>query len=153
MPHFRFERHLPYPREPLFDLVADVEAYPEFLPGWRAARIVRREPAGFIVEQELGIRAWSWRFRTRARFERPERIAIESREAPFVHLEQEWRFAEHGDCGTGIVLEVDYALRGSLLRHLVRQLFDEGFRRTLGAFEARARATIGRDHAAARGGE
>jgi len=144
MPRFECERQLPFPRDTVFDLVADVEAYPEFLPGWRDARIVHRDAADLLVEQELGVRAWSWRFRTRARLERPERILITTHEHPFARLHQEWTFTASPGGGTRVSLEVDYALQVGLLRHLVTQFFDEGFRRTLGAFEQRAHEVIDR---------
>lgn len=137
MSRFEYERLIPYPCAAVFDLVADVEQYPQFVPGCLAARIVRREGELLVVDQELGLRAWSWRFRTHARLERPHRITIETREDPFDHLHQVWRFSEASG-GTRVALEVDYALRSPLVRQLATGLFDEGFRQTLRAFERRA---------------
>lgn len=142
MPRFEFERRLAYPRAAVFDLVADVERYPEFVPGCREASILRREGDELVVEQELGMRGWSWRFRTHARLERPHRITIETREEPFEHLHEVWRFEEAADARTRVVLEVNYALRSPLLRALATGLFDDGFRRTLEAFERRARERL-----------
>lgn len=138
MSRFEYERLIPYPRAAVFDLVADVEQYPQFVPGCLAARIVRREGEVLVVEQELGLHGWSWRFRTRARLERPHRITIETREAPFDYLHQVWRFSEAASGGTRVSLEVDYALHNALVQHLATSLFDEGFRQTLRAFERRA---------------
>lgn len=143
MSRFEYERLLPYPCPAVFDLVADVERYPEFLPGCRDARILRREGDLLVVEQELGLRGWSWRFRTHARLERPHRITIRTREAPFDHLHQVWRFGEEAAERTRLSLEVDYRLRNALLRQLATGLFEEGFRRTLEAFEQRARERLG----------
>ncbi len=143
MAAIRIERILPYPRPDVFDLVADVERYPEFVPGCRDARITHREGDHLTVEQELGVRGWTWRFATEARFERPKRIHITSRQAPFRYLDQEWRFDALGERETSIVLAVDYALRNPIVARLASTMFDEAFRRTLAAFEQRARQCIG----------
>lgn len=143
MPEFSYERRLPYPREPVFDLVADVERYPEFLPGWRSSRIVDRSGDRLTVEQTLGGRGFQWRFRTTAALDRPAGIRIETREHPFEFLDQRWRFEAVGDHATRVTLDAAYELRGLPLRRLVALVFDEGFRRTLRAFEARARDKLG----------
>lgn len=143
MPKFELHRAVPYAREGVFDIVADIERYPQFVPGCRSARILRREGECLRVEQGVGAGGWSWRFRTDARLVRPERIEIASRDHPFEHLRQVWRFVEVDAGRTEVTLAVDYELRSPLLRNLVSGLFDEGFRRTLAAFEQRFRACLG----------
>ncbi|MDX1610555.1 MAG: type II toxin-antitoxin system RatA family toxin [Halofilum sp. (in: g-proteobacteria)] len=137
MSRLQFQRRVPYERAGVFDIVADVERYPEFIPGCRSARIVERDGDRLLVEQEMGVGAWSWRFRTRATLSRPGRIEITTREAPFSHLDQVWRFEDLATGGTRVLLDVDYRLRNPLLRGLVSSLFAEGFRRTVAAFERR----------------
>lgn len=143
MPRFQYERVLPYPREAVFDLVADVERYPEFLPGWREARILERRDNQLLVEQELGGMGLSFRFRTSARLDRPDGIRIETREHPFRHLDQAWRFQARPTGGSRVVLDVDYALGDLPLRSMLSGLFDWGFRQTIQAFEKRAREVFG----------
>lgn len=138
MPRFRYQRQVPYAAGRVFDLVADVERYPQFLPGWQQARIVARQGDVLTVEQSLGGWGFSWRFRTRATFERPTRIRIETREHPFEHLLQVWRFEPAGEDSTLVTLEADYELRDLPLRSVLAVVFDQGFRQTLDAFEARA---------------
>lgn len=138
MPSLSYEVRLPYPPGAVFDLVADVERYPEFLPGWRSARIVQRDDNVLTVEQSLGGRGFGWRFRTTATLDRPRKIRIETRERPFRFLHQTWQFEPAADGGTLLSLEAEYQLRGLPLRHLVPLVFDEAFRRTLRAFEQRA---------------
>ena len=143
MPHFRHQRRLPYPREALFDLVADVESYPAFLPGWREAQILEREQNVLHVEQTLGALGLTFRFRTRATLNRPQSIRIETREHPFRHLEQYWRFRGLDSKATLTVLEADYAIGDLPLRFMLTGFFDLGFKQTLQAFENRAREKLG----------
>lgn len=142
MPHFRHQRRLPYPREAVFDLVADVESYPEFLPGWREARIIERERDTLHVEQALGAMGLTFRFHTRATLKRPESILIETRDHPFSYLEQSWRFSALDERATLTVLEADYAVGDVPLRFMLTGFFDLGFKQTLQAFENRARETL-----------
>lgn len=143
MPHFRHQRRLPYPREAVFDLVADVESYPEFLPGWREATIIRKEENMLHVEQTLGAMGLTFRFRTRATLSRPESIRIETREHPFRYLEQHWQFSAPDECVTLAVLEADYAVGDLPLQFMLTGFFDLGFKKTLQAFEERAREKLG----------
>lgn len=143
MASLHYERCLPYPPDAVFDLVADVERYPEFLPGWRSARVINRDNNTLTVEQSLGGRGFDWRFRTTATLERPRNIRIETRERPFRFLRQVWHFEPAADGGTVLSLEAEYELRGLPLRHLVSLVFDEGFRRTVRAFEQRAHDQLG----------
>ena len=143
MPSISYQRRLPYASEPVFDLVADVERYPEFVPGWRRARIVSRDGNVLMVEQSLGVRGFTLQFRTEAVLDRPRSIRIQTREHPFRFLHQVWRFEPVGDAATRLSLEADYELRGLPMRRLISVVFDEGFRRAYRAFEERARETLG----------
>lgn len=138
MPQFQYQRQVPFPAEAVFDLVADVERYPRFLPGWREARVVERRDDVLTVEQTLGGWGFSWRFRTRATLDRPRQIRIETREHPFEHLLQIWRFRPVDEANTLVSLEADYALASLPLHGLATAVFDRGFRQTLDAFESRA---------------
>lgn len=137
MPHFTYQRRVPFTAASVFDLVADVESYPLFLPGWQQARILHRHDDVLTVEQTLGFWGLTWHFRTRATLHRPELIRIETEEYPFEHLLQIWRF-EPVDGGTLASLDADYALGNLPARGLVTKLVRRGFRETLEAFEKRA---------------
>ena len=143
MPHFRYSREVGYPRPGLFDIVADVERYPEFMPGWVDARVVEREGDTQTVEQTLGGFGLSWTFRTRVTLTPPEECRIESRDGPFEHLFERWRFQETAPRRTLVSFEADYRLRGWHRRQLARLTFREGFRQALRAFERRADAKLG----------
>ncbi len=143
MARINYERTLHYPQACVFDLVADIERYPEFVPGCRSARVLSRDGEWLRVEQEMGIERVNWRFVTHARLQRPERIDIHTSERPFEYLEQVWRFERLGPDTTRISLEADYRLRSLLARKLATTFFDEAFRRTLAAFESEAHQRLG----------
>lgn len=137
MPQFTYQRPVPFAAAPVFDIVADVERYPLFLPGWRRARILERHDNVLTVTQTLGGWGYSWDFRTRAVLDRPELIRIETREHPFKHLSQLWRFKPIDEHHTLVSLEADYALADLPLRGLLTAVFDRGIGQTLDAFEKR----------------
>lgn len=134
---------LPYTPEQMFDLVADVERYPAFLPWWRAARVRRRQGERLIVEQLIGHYGLRWRFTTQTRLERPRRIRVTSQDAPLRHLVILWCFAPATGGGCRVSFRARYELRRLPLRRLAARLFDDVLRQVVTAFEARAHAVYG----------
>lgn len=102
-------RLLPYRCEQLFALVLDIERYPEFVPGYHRARILRREAEALEVEQDTGIGPAGFRFRSRAEFVAPQRIVIHACDGPFRRLEVAWRF-EPQEGGCRVTAETLYEL-------------------------------------------
>lgn len=143
MAEFSYSRRVPYQRPGVFDIVADIESYPDFLPGVREARILSGSGGRLRVEQQVGIASWTWRFRTQAVLSRPETVRITTDEAPFRHLDQVWRFheAEAGD--TAVSLVIEYKLRSAMLQRVAGVLFEDAFRRMIAAFEARVHQRLG----------
>ncbi len=138
MPSYRETRVLPYSTERLFDLIADVERYPEFLPWWHAARVRRRDGNAEQVDQVVGPRIARFRFASTTVLERPVHIETTSNERPFRRLEIHWTFAPgpHGGCAA--TFEVSYELRSGALQKLTAAIFDSAVRRVVTAFETRA---------------
>lgn len=153
MPRHHEERHLPYAPERIFDLVADVARYPEFLPWTAAARIRSRKPCegGEVMEADLVIsfKVFRERFGSRVTllpdFEanRQGRIETEYLDGPFKHLKSVWTFspAQDGDCK--VVFDVDFEFRNAILAGVIGLVFDEAMRRVVRAFEARAKVLYG----------
>lgn len=140
---YREHRVLPYSAEQLFALVASVERYPEFLPGWHAARVLRREGNALLVEQLVGPRIKPWRFVSTVRFDRPKSLAIASIDGPFRRLEIRWAFVALPGGGCRVNLEAAYALRPTLPRTLVAASLGAAIRGLVTAFERRAHALYG----------
>lgn len=143
MPIHSEHRLLPYTSEQLFDLVADVEGYPEFLPWWAEARVRRREGDVYYTEQVVRFRILRQRFSSRTVLKRPECIDVTSTGGPLRHLDMRWTFRPAPGGGCRVHLDVDFELRSRLLGTLVGVLFAEAVRRIVAAFEERAHQLYG----------
>jgi coenzyme Q-binding protein COQ10 len=143
MPTHAEKRALPYTREQLFDLVADIERYPEFLPWCLAARIRKREADTITADLLIGFRMVRERFTSKVVLKRPDVIDVSYAEGPFKYLNNHWRFLLMQDGRTCIDFYVDFEFRSALLQKLIGLLFNEAVRRMVTAFEARAKQLYG----------
>jgi coenzyme Q-binding protein COQ10 len=143
MPRHSETRHLPYTPEQLFDLVADVGRYDEFLPWVVAVRIRSSSEEETVADLVVGFSAFKERFTSRVVKERPDRICVDYVEGPLKYLHNEWRFERSADGGTNLHFSVDFAFRSRLFETLAGQMFDRALRRMTGAFERRAAALYG----------
>jgi coenzyme Q-binding protein COQ10 len=142
MPRHTEKRVLPYTPEQLFDLVADVGRYQEFLP-WVAATRIRSDGAtGMVADLVVGFGAFKETFTSKVHKKRPREIEIDYVEGPLKYLHNSWRFrAAPG--GTEVDFCVDFAFRNRLFEAIAGQMFDRALRRMIGAFEERAHALYG----------
>ncbi|HEX9327285.1 MAG TPA: type II toxin-antitoxin system RatA family toxin [Reyranella sp.] len=141
-------RVVTYTSMQLFELVADVPRYPEFLPWCHAGRIRRREgPTVQIAELAIGFGPFHEKFASRVVLapDAPDgpRIDTTGIEGPFRRLVSRWIFHPHPD-GCLIDFELEFDFRSILLQQTVRLLFAEAVRRMVTAFEARAKALYGK---------
>lgn len=138
-------RQLPYLPTQLFDLVADVEKYPEFIEWFVAVRIRRRDGDVLEVDQIVRFKGMRARFMTRAVLDRPREIAIASSDPPFRRFDQRWTFRPLGATATDVAYESSLELRSPLLQHAMQALFDERqvATATVDAFARRARRIYG----------
>ena len=143
MPTHAEKRYLPYRPDQLFDLVAGVEHYPEFLPWCKAARVMRREGNVFYADMVVAFRMFRERFRSKVTLHPKYGIDVEYVDGPFRYLNNHWRFEPAPDGGCVVDFYVDFEFRSRLLQQLIGLLFNEAVRRMVGAFEARARALYG----------
>ena len=143
MGRYTYVATFPYSAEQLFDLVADVERYPEFLPLWAGARIRRREDDLLCVDQVIRLAFLRWRFSSKAELDRPRRLRIISTRAPFRHLEINWSFEEQNESECLVRLEASYSFQSRGTKGLVERLTETAIRRYVKAFEHRARDVLG----------
>ena len=143
MPRHTEQRDLPYTAEQLFDLVADVKRYPEFLPWVAAVRIRSDGETEMIADMVVGFRALKETFTSRVHKRRPGEIVIDYVEGPLKYLHNSWKFSPDGRGGTIIDFCVDFAFRSRLFETIAGQMFDRALRRMIGAFEDRAHALYG----------
>ncbi|ASG20736.1 MULTISPECIES: type II toxin-antitoxin system RatA family toxin [Nitrospirillum] len=143
MPTHAEKRVLPYTPEQLFQLVADVEKYPEFLPWAVAARIRRREGNTFWADLVIGFKMVRERFTSKVVLSEPgRRIDVAYTEGPFHYLNNHWIFEPHAD-GCLLDFYVDFEFRNLILQKIIGALFGEAVRRMVAAFEARAHQLYG----------
>jgi coenzyme Q-binding protein COQ10 len=143
MPRHSETRHLPYTPEQLFDLVADVGRYDEFLPWVVAVRVRSSSPTETVADLVVGFNAFKERFTSRVTKDRPTRICVDYIDGPLKYLKNEWRFDPADGGGTDVHFSVDFAFRSRLFETLAGAMFDRALRRMTGAFEERAAALYG----------
>jgi coenzyme Q-binding protein COQ10 len=152
MPSFRTTRRVRHSAAEMFNLVADVERYPGFVPLCKSLRVKQRIERGdgvevLLAEMEVGYRAIKERFTSRVTLDRPRmKILVEYVDGPFSHMENVWTFSDQPDqkqpCSQ-IEFFISYQFRSRMLGALMGSMFDAAFRRFAAAFEAQADAVYG----------
>lgn len=137
------ERLLPYDREQLFDLAADVERYPEFLRWWIEARVWKREGETYYTDQVLGLGPIRLQFQSKTVLRRPDRIDVRSEEPPFRRFKLSWRFEAHPGVGCRVSLAAELELRSYLLQRVLEQVLPVAMDDIIAAFERRAQRLFG----------
>ena len=144
MPAFTVKRRVRHSAENMFDLVADVERYPDFVPLCRDLKVRRRIAEGEGVEIVVADMTVAYKliretFRSRVTLDRPKlRILVEYLEGPFSHLQNRWSFHDNGEDACTIEFYIEYEFRSRTLGFLMGTMFDAAFRRFAAAFERRA---------------
>ena len=143
MPTHAEKRVLPFSPEQLFDVVADIEKYPEFLPWCIATRIRRREGKVIHADMVIGFKMFRERFTTKDVLDRPRRIDVSYHEGPFKYLNNHWIFEPHGDGHCEIDFYVDFEFHSRLFQKMMGVVFNEAVRIMVSAFEKRTREIYG----------
>jgi len=143
MPRHSETKHLPYTPEQLFDLVADVARYDEFLPWVVAVRVRSSSETETVADLVVGFNAFKEPFTSRVVKETSSRICVDYVEGPLKYLHNEWKFDRAADGGTDLGFSVDFAFKSRLFETLAGSMFDRALRRMTQAFEQRAAALYG----------
>jgi coenzyme Q-binding protein COQ10 len=150
MPQFSTKRHVRHSADDMFDLVADVEHYPEFVPLCRDLKVRQRTAAGEGVEIVVADMTVSFKlvretFRSRVTLDKPKfQILVEYLQGPFSRMQNRWDFKPAGDNACDVEFYIDYEFKSRTLGVLMGSMFDMAFRRFSAAFEARADQVYGR---------
>ena len=142
MPSHHETKLLPYTAAQMYELVADVARYPDFLPWTSAARIRSRQPVegGEVLEADLVIsfKVFRERFGSRVTLLPGEgKILTEYLDGPFRHLKSTWTFRD-APGGCEVEFFVDFEFRNAILAKVIGLVFNEAMQRVVRAFEARA---------------
>ena len=150
MPRFSSKRRVLHSAPQMFDLVADVERYPEFVPLCKSLKIRQRtaKPDGtevLVADMTVSFKLVREAFTSRVTLDRPNlKILVEYLKGPFSNLENRWTFEARSetDCDVGFFLA--YEFRSRMLALLMGTMFDTAFQRFAAAFEKRADVVYGR---------
>ena len=144
MPTHAEKKYLPYTPAEMFDLVSDIEKYPEFLPWCVGARIRRRDGDELLADLIIGYRLVRERFTSRVTLRRSElRIDVVYTDGPFKYLNNHWIFEPHPD-GCRIDFFVDFEFNSRILEKAIGLVFNEAVRKMVNAFESRAVQVYGK---------
>ncbi len=143
MPKHTETRHLPYTPEQMFDLVADVGRYGEFLPWVSAIRVRSNSETEMVADMIVGFKGLRESFTSKVAKERPGHLRVDYLDGPLKYLNNDWIFRPDGKGGTLVEFAVDFQFKNRVFEMLAGQVFDRALRKMIGAFEDRAAALYG----------
>jgi coenzyme Q-binding protein COQ10 len=149
MPGIHEVRRLPYSAEQMFDLVADVGRYAEFLPWVVAVRVRENSDTEMVADMLVGFKQLREKFTSRVIKRRPNHIEVHYLDGPMRDLDNRWRFRPLDSGGCEVDFCVDFTFKNRIFEALAGQYFDRAFRRMVAAFEARADALYGNSNSSA----
>jgi coenzyme Q-binding protein COQ10 len=150
MPQLSLSETVPYTTRQIFDLVADVGKYPEFLPWCRAARVTPVTENQFLGELVIAFKGFTEKYTSRVSLTPPEdlqapaRVDVVMMEGPFHHLENHWELLPAPGGGTQINLNLDFQFKSKILEMLIGGLFQRASEKMVHAFRERADALYGK---------
>ena len=143
MPKHQETRILPYSAAQMFDLVAEIENYPDFLPWCKAARILSREDNKVMADLVIGYKLFQENFTSEVTLDKPHSITVHYRSGPLSHLSNAWTFKPKGRKGCELTFHVDFDFHSPLLRAAMNIFFDKALSKMVQAFETRAQQLYG----------
>ncbi|MET0971080.1 MAG: SRPBCC family protein [Tardiphaga sp.] len=150
MPRFSSKRHVRHSASQMFDLVADVERYPEFVPLCKALKIRQRTPNAadgtevIVADMTVSFKLVQEAFTSRVTLDRPNlKIMVEYLRGPFSNLENRWTFEARSETECDVGFFINYEFKSRMLAMLMGTMFDAAFQRFAAAFEKRADQVYG----------
>jgi len=137
MPTHAEKKKLPYTVDQMFDLVADIERYGEFLPWCVACRKTAGDSDTIEADLIIGYKMIREKFKSRVVLDRPDHIRVEYMDGPLKSLSNDWKFIPDGD-GCIIDFYVDFEFKNPMLQGLITMFFEKAVTRMVSAFEKRA---------------
>ncbi|MFN3618792.1 type II toxin-antitoxin system RatA family toxin [Sphingorhabdus sp.] len=143
MPHHHERRNLPHSAEQMYDLVADVSRYPEFLPWVSAIRIRKDADDEMLADMIVGFKSLRETFSSRVVKSPKTSIIVDYLDGPMKHLHNAWKFEDIEGGGSVVDFTVDFSFRNRVFEALAGQFFDSALRKMTTAFIERADALYG----------
>ncbi|MEM7664449.1 MAG: type II toxin-antitoxin system RatA family toxin [Pseudomonadota bacterium] len=145
----RETRRLPYSAEQMFDLVADVKRYGEFLPWVIATRVRSNNDTEMVADMVVGFKSLRETFASRVKKDRPSKLAVHYIDGPLSDLDNVWTFRAIDENSCEIDFCVDFEFKNRVFQALAGQYFDRAFRKMVEAFERRADELYGNNKSSA----
>ena len=142
MPRHSETRRLLYSREQMFDLVADVGSYAQFLPWVTAVRIRSNSDTEMVADLIVGFKGLRETFTSRVEKTRPTDLSVDYVDGPLKYLRNDWHFRPT-ETGCAVDFTVDFAFKNRMFELIAGQVFGSALRKMIGAFETRAAELYG----------
>jgi ribosome-associated toxin RatA of RatAB toxin-antitoxin module len=143
VPTIRKSALVPYSAAAMYDLVNDVEAYPQFLPWCRSARVLGRDADEVRATLELAVGVVHKSFTTLNRLQKNKMIEVRLLQGPFQHLEGYWRFEALTESACKVILDMDFEFSGRILAVALGPVFSQIVHTLVDAFVKRAHQVYG----------
>jgi coenzyme Q-binding protein COQ10 len=138
MPSHHERRELPHSAAQMYDLVADVRAYPEFLPWVSAIRVRQENDKEMLADMIVGFKSLRETFSSRVMKVPKSSIIVDYLDGPMKTLHNQWIFEDLPGGGSVVDFSVDFSFRNAIFEAMAGQFFDSALRKMTGAFVARA---------------
>lgn len=138
MPTHAEKRILPYRAEQIYDLIANVELYPEFLPWVQSTNVISRTENSFVADLAVGYKFLSDAYRSEVILHPHHRIDVLYVKGPFKHLNNHWIFTQLDEKHVEVEFYIDFEFKSGLLQGMMQSVFSEVVKRMIHAFEKRA---------------
>ncbi len=138
MPHHKETRFVSYTAQQMFDLVLDVERYPEFLPWCQSCELISKEENFLIADLGIGYKGIVQKFRSRVQFTSPTDISVDYLDGPMKYLKNTWHFEDTNLQQCKVDFFIDFSFGQGLLQFAVNAVFEKAVSQMIQAFETRA---------------
>lgn len=136
-------RILPYTAEQLFDLVIDIERYPDFIPWIRGMRVHEKTDHTITADLAVGYKMYAERFTSKVKFIRPHEIHVEYIKGPLQQLSNAWSFMDLPEGGCEVDFYVQFSFKSRIMQSIANQFFDKALSRMIDVFEKEAQNRYG----------
>ncbi len=149
MPNFKESRILNYTQKQLYQLVLDVEKYPEFVPHCESCKIIERKEKEIITDLSVSFGFISKKYRSSVTYGVKDDqyfVNVKQISGPFKYLETKWCFDKYEENKTRIQFEIDFMFESEIINSLIGSLFEKASKTMVKAFEDRAKEIYGTHH-------
>ena len=143
MTYYEVERDLEYSDKNIFDLICDIEKYPEFLPWCKNSNIYNKKDNEFYSDITVGFNLVNETFTSKVIFDYPQRVISTATSGPFQTMINKWSIKPLGKNKCQVSLKIEYEFKSIILKNLIGKFFEQATEKMITAFEKRAKYIYG----------